>query len=206
MKKSGIAIVAILAFGIGAGLSWITARVQPVQLEVGTWLGDQARTLPDFELIDQNGKIFARDDLQGKWQLLFFGYTHCPDICPMSLQTLADSVKAIDDPDVSDTLQVIFVSVDPQRDNPQRLKRYTEYFNPDFVAATGTVTDLNRLTRSLGMTYAVNQTDSHQDNYEVSHSAAFVLLNPEVKFAGIFGPPHDSQAIARDLIKVIEHN
>lgn len=204
MKKSTIAIVALLALGIGFSVAWVARQSQPIKLEAGTWFGDQARALPDFELVDQNGKPLLRDDLQGKWHLIFFGYTHCPDICPTSLQIMADMVKAIDDKDVSNALQVIFVSVDPERDSPEILKSYVEYFSPDFIAVTGTQPNLERLTRSVGVTYFVDKHETDQTSYEVGHSSAFVLLNPSVQFAGLFGAPHDSQPIANDLTKIIE--
>ncbi len=204
MKISSITIVAILAMAIGFGIAWFVRQSQSIKLEAGTWFGNQASALPDFKLIDQNGNKLARDDLRGKWQLVFFGYTHCPDICPTSLQTLADVVKAIDDKDVSKALQIVFVSVDPDRDRPEILKSYVEYFNPEFVGATGTATDLEKLTGAIGVGYFLDRSGDDQVSYEVAHSSAFVLLNPSVQFAGIFGAPHDSQAIARDLTKIIE--
>ncbi len=205
MKKSSIAIVTILALVTGISLSWIASQSQPIKLESVTWFGDQARALPDFELVDQNGKIFTRGDLQGKWQLLFFGYTHCPDICPTSLQTMADMTRAIDDSDVSNALQVLFVSVDPDRDTPEILKNYVEYFNPAFTGATGTQANLDRLTRSVGVSYFLDRQSTDQASYEVSHSTAIILLDPSVKFAGVFSSPQDSRAMASDLTKIIGH-
>ena len=204
MKRSTIVIVAILALCIGAITAWSIQQSQPVKLSAGMWFGDQARALPEFELINQDGQRFTRDDLKGKWHLVFFGYTHCPDICPTSLQTLADMVNAIDDADVSKALQVMFVSVDPDRDTPELLKKYVEYFNPEFIGATGTEPNLQQLTRSIGISYFLERQNSDQEAYEVGHSAAFVLLNPDTQFAGLFGAPHDSNAIAQDLIKLIE--
>ena len=204
MKRSTIAIVAILALCIGIGAAWLLKYSQPVKLNAGVWFGDQAKTLPEFELVNQDGKPLNRDDLKGKWHLIFFGYTHCPDICPSSLQTLADMVKAIDDEDVNEALRVMFVSVDPDRDTPELLKSYVEYFNPDFIGATGTEPNLQQLTRSLGIAYFLERESADQVSYEVGHSASFILLNPASQFAGLFGAPHDSNAIAQDLVNLIE--
>ena len=204
MKRSTLAIVAILALCIGAGSAWFIQQSQPLKLSAGTWFGDQARALPEFELVDQNGRKFTQDNLKGKWHLVFFGYTHCPDICPTSLQTMADMVKAIDDTDVSQALRVMFVSVDPGRDTPELLKSYVEYFNPDFIGATGTEANLQQLTRPIGINYFLEHKNSDEKTYEVGHSAAFVLFNPDAKFAGLFGAPHDSNAIAQDLTMLIE--
>ena len=167
-------------------------------------MGIRPGLYPEFELVNQDGEAFNRDDLLGKWHLIFFGYTHCPDICPSSLQTLADTTTAIKDEDVSDALQVIFVSVDPDRDKPELLKDYVQYFNPGFIGATGTVPNLDQLTRSIGVSYFLDRSNLDQTSYEVAHSAAFVLLNPSVQFAGLFSAPHDSLALARDITKLVE--
>ena len=204
MKRSTIVVVAILALCIGVTAAWLIQQSQPVKLSAGMWFGDQARALPEFELVNQEGQKFTRDNLKGKWHLVFFGYTHCPDICPTSLQTMADMVKAIDDIDVTSALQVMFVSVDPDRDTPELLKSYVEYFNPEFIGATGTESNLQALTRSLGIAYFLERESADQATYEVGHSAAFVLLNPAAQFAGLFGAPHDSNAIAQDLTNLIE--
>jgi len=204
MKRSTILIVSVLALCVGFALAWFIKQSQPVKLDAGLWFGDQARLLPEFELVDQNGQAFTRDSLEGQWHLVFFGYTHCPDICPASLQTMADMVKAIDDSDVNKALRVMFVSVDPDRDTPALLKNYVEYFNPSFIGATGAAENIAQLTRSLGIAYFLERDNPEQLSYEVSHSSAFVLINPSAEFAGLFAAPHDSQAIAADLTKLIE--
>ncbi len=204
MKKSTIALVAVLALITGVIVAWTIKQTQPVKLEAGLWFGDQARALPEFELVNQDGESFTRDDLLGKWHLIFFGYTHCPDICPSSLQTLAEMTTAIQDEDVSKAIQVIFLSVDPDRDTPEILKNYVRYFNPGFIGATGAVPDLERVTRAIGISYYLNRDSADQASYEVTHSAAFVLLNRSAQFAGLFSAPHDSQVMARDISKLIE--
>ena len=205
MKKSTIALVAVLALTTGVVVAWAIKQSQPIKLEAGLWFGEQSRDLPEFELVNQDGASFTRDDLQGKWHFIFFGYTHCPDICPSSLQTMADMTAAIKDEDVSKALQVIFISVDPDRDKPEILKNYVQYFNPGFIGATGTVPNLDNLTRTIGISYFLNRESADQVSYEVAHSAAFVLVNPSAQYAGLFSAPHDSQIMARDITKLVEH-
>ena len=206
MNKSSIAIVAIIALVGGFAMSWYEHDNRPIELESGTWFGEQARALPDFELLDQRREKLTRAQLQGHWSLMFFGYTHCPDICPISLQTLAEMVAAIDDPDVVEALQVYFISVDPERDSPELLAEYASYFNADFNAATAAPEQLAVLTQSLGISHALrNKTDASSD-YDVDHSAAIVLINPRAEFAGLFGAPHDASAMARDMTRIIERN
>ena len=135
MNKSSIALVAIVAMVGGVAISWFIQNSKPIQLEAGTWFGEQARPLPEFELVDHDSRKLTRASLEGKWNLVFFGFTHCPDICPAGLQTMNEMVAAIDDPDVRSALQVYFVSVDPERDKPEVLRNYVTYFNQDFIAA-----------------------------------------------------------------------
>ena len=206
MNKSTITVVTILALMIGFSLSWYLARNQPVELERGTWFGEQARALPDFELIDQDNRKLTRDSLRGKWSLLFFGFTHCPDICPTTLQTLKQMMEQIDDPDVAAAVQVIFVSVDPDRDTPAILRDYVTYFDPRFVGATATMEHLRQLTGPLGIAHQIRNRIGDSMDYDVDHSAAIVLVNPDAEFAGLFGAPQDAAAMARDMTRIVEHN
>lgn len=206
MRKSTPYIIALIALVLGFGGSWFVQNSKPVKLEVGRWFGDQAKTLGEFELHDQNNKPFGVSQLKGKWNLLYFGYTHCPDICPISLQAMADMMEAIDDKHVSDAIQVTFVSVDPDRDTPTLLKSYVEYFNPAFLGATAPLPELKKLTSSIGIAHKLEKTSDDQESYLVSHSGAIVLLNPQAEFSGLFGAPHDALAMARDMTKIVEHN
>ncbi len=206
MNKSSIAIVALLALIGGFAISWVISSNKPIELEVGLWFGEQARALPEFELVDHTGQALNRTSLTGQWSLMFFGYTHCPDICPASLQTMSDMVQAIEDPDVADALQVYFVSVDPERDNSEVLASYVTYFNPDFTGATAIEEKLNPLTRSLGIAHDIRNKVEGNPNYDVDHSSAIVLINPQAEFAGLFGAPHDALAMARDLTRIVEYN
>ena len=206
MNKSSIAIVALLALLVGISISWFLNSSKPVELEAGVWFGDQARALPEFELVNHNNQPLARSSLAGKWNLIFFGYTHCPDICPVSLQTLAEMLTAIEDPDVLEAIQVYFVSVDPERDKPEILVAYVTYFNPTFIGATAPLEKLTPLTRSLGIAHDIRNKSEANADYDVDHSSAIVLINPQGEFAGLFGAPHDALALARDMTRIVEHN
>jgi len=162
--------------------------------------------LPAFQLVDHNNQILNHSRLSGKWSIVFFGYTNCPDICPTSLQTLAEMMRVIDDSDVRKAIQVIFISVDPDRDSAEVLKSYVHYFNDDFIGATAPLADLNPLTRALGVRHSREESAEDQASYEVSHSSVMILLDPTVKFAGVFSAPHSAAAMARDLSKIIEHH
>ena len=206
MNKSSIAIVALVALIGGFAVSWIINSNKPVELEAGLWFGDQARALPEFELIDHNRNTLNRDSLKGKWGLMFFGYTHCPDICPITMQTMSDMVKAMEDPDVVKELSIYFVSVDPERDTPEILAGYVTYFNPDFTGATAPIEKLTPLTRSIGIAHQIRNKTDDKPEYDVDHSSAIVLINPQAEFAGLFSAPQDALVMARDITRIIEHN
>ena len=206
MNKSTLAVIASLALVIGFSVSWLAGRGKAVELEAATWLGDQARPLPAFELVDHRQARLTNASLGGKWSLMFFGYTHCPDICPATLQTLREMKQAIDDPDVSEALRVYFVSVDPGRDTPQVLADYVTYFDPAFVGATAAMDQLRQLTGALGIMHEIRDRVDGNENYGVDHSGAIVLVSPEVEFTGLFSAPHNPLVMARDMTRIVEHN
>jgi protein SCO1/2 len=171
-------------------------------LQAATWFGDQARALPAFELTDHHGQAFNPTSMKGKWHLLFFGYTHCPDICPDTLQILSNTVKQIDDPEVLENLQITFVSVDPDRDSLELTRQYVTYFNPLFVSARGPIEKVNVLTEALGVLHYIDKSKDPV-NYLVAHSGVLTLIDPEGRYSAVFSSPHDSAGIAHDLTAII---
>lgn len=205
MKKVQFPIIAIIALISGFIASWILYDSKPVKLETALWFGDQAKYLPDFRLNDHNNQTFANPQLADKWSLLFFGYTHCPDVCPTSLQVLSKLLNTMDGIDSKRVIQVIFISVDPDRDTPSILKSYVEYFHPNFIGATAPLAELNILTKAIGIAHSRNRPAENQSTYEVSHSSGIILINPDGEFAGLFGAPHDALAMTNDLKKIIKY-
>lgn len=157
----------------------------------------QPRALDPFTLSRADGGSFGNDDLRGRLTLVFFGFTHCPDICPTTLALMVqvrDQVLAAQ-PDLP--VQLLFVSVDPERDSPQALARYAGYFSPHIIAATADDARLLPMTRQLGIVYVKSQvTDS---GYSVDHSSQIVLIDAQGRLAGMFRPPLDARVIAQDL-------
>lgn len=201
MKKPLIIITA-LAIVLGFTSAVFLLKPEPVQLQVITWLGEQAKPLPEFNLTDHNNQSFNNQSIQGKWHLLFFGYTNCPDICPAALQMLTNMVGQIKHEKVLQQLQITFISVDPDRDDLQKMKTYVTYFNKNFMSARADIDNVNTLTDALGILhYIVKSTDG--EVYEVAHSGAIAVIDPEGRFAGIFSSPHDSNKIAHDLTALI---
>lgn len=174
---------------------------EPPQLKQGTLL-PFAKAVADFELTDHKEKPFTRENLKGKWSFAFFGYTHCPDVCPTSLAMLAQVMKKLEKDGTLNTLpQVVFVSVDPERDTPELLEKYLPYFHPDFIGLTGDPQQLLVLTRQLGILYGKAPGDS-TDDYLVDHSAAIILFDPDGNFRALFGVPHDPGLISQEFVAI----
>lgn len=201
----GWIILGILLAALGAYLFFPQpAPVPAPALKQATLLAD-AKPVAEFELLDHQGRPFTRQSLHGGWNLLFFGYTHCPDVCPTTLQTLAAAVKKLRDAAPQATLpRVVFVSVDPGRDTVQQLAAYVTYFNPDFLGVTGEPERIERLAAQLGILFA-RVGDDGSDNYLVDHSASVLLFDPDGDLRAIFSPPHDPGAMAADLSAIFQY-
>lgn len=157
------------------------------------------RPLAPFALTDHNGKNFTEAALRDRWTMLSFGYTHCPDVCPTGLATLARFADRLEQSGAEVPLQVVFVSIDPQRDTPGRLAQYVPYFDPDFVGATGESQELDKLTRQLGILYAKVESEDSAMGYLMDHTASFILTDPQGRFRAVFGAPHDDRTMAADF-------
>lgn len=165
-----------------------------------------ARALPDFELFDQHGKVFNNSQVIDHWTLAFVGYTFCPDICPTTMAELKKIYPELAQIDSEFPIQVWFLSVDPRRDNQDRLFEYVNFFNSEFHATTGEHKQLFPLVRSMGMMYSMSD-NMDNPNYLVDHSASITLINPLGQVVGRFKPQmepgklaiSDSQQILADM-------
>lgn len=145
-----------------------------------------ARPLSEFELVNQTGQKVNNQSLADQWTLIFLGYTSCPDVCPATLAKLTNLQPKLQK--LTETqVQVLFVSVDPQRDTSAKLKQYVEYFNPAFWAATAPHKTLFPFVRSVGLMYAMVE-DTTKENYAVDHASSIVLINPKGDIQAIFKP------------------
>ncbi len=151
----------------------------------GAFVFSTPRMFTDFSLLDQHGNEFTKRNFEGKWSLVFFGFTQCPDICPTTLIDLNNLWKALPDNIRKDT-EVVLVSLDPARDSAKILKDYVEYFNPAFTGVTGDFLSIRRFANEVNVAFMkVTQGDS----YTIDHSANVVLINPRGDYHGFFKPP-----------------
>lgn len=161
-----------------------------------------AGLMPDlaFTLTDERGASVTAEDYRGEVNLLYFGYTNCPDVCPITLSRLRTVLRRLD-PSARERVRVLFVSVDPKRDDPARLRQYTDAFGPRFVGLTGTPAQLDRLTKRYRATYGYGAPDAHGD-YEVSHSSAVYAFDPRGRVRLLIRADDDVQAIVDDVAQL----
>jgi len=155
------------------------------------------KPLTAFALTDHKNRVFDLASLKGKWSFLFFGFTHCPDVCPMTLAVLARARDSIAKHTAgAEDIQFVFISVDPNRDTVSKLGQYVDYFDTTFLGVTGDNAQIGSLAGQLGAAYQV-EIKPGLENYPVYHSAAVFLLDPRARYHAVFTPPHDAEAISR---------
>jgi len=152
-----------------------------------------------FNLVDQNGRPFTDSDLKGKWHLVFFGYTHCPDVCPTTLNELALAMDRLGK--TRDKVGIVFITVDPDRDTPEALKSYVASFDAPVTALTGTQEQVNGAEKAYRVYSAKHPTEN--GNYDMDHSAVIYVMDPEGRFTGTFTPDTGADAVAERLQKLL---
>jgi len=209
-KNSNFRLI-ILAMFVGiisavAGISlWKVMQGPPQPSDAALMVLPEPRVIADFALVDDEGAPFSLDNLRGRWSLMFFGYTHCPDVCPSTLYDLKLIQEKFDqlNGDAASSLQVLFVSVDPERDSPEQLKQYVSYFHPGFTGVTGPQEQLAPLTMQLGIAYRIDEHEAGSPQYNVDHSVSILLMDPQGSLHGVFPAPHDADKMAGELAAAI---
>ena len=152
--------------------------------------------LDEFMLTADDDSVFSNQSLKDKWSLLFFGYTHCPDVCPLTLHQLAQANKELANK-LDSTPDIIMVSVDPDRDTSEILQKYVRSFGENVSGVTGKNEELDKLISQLGIFYNANKHEG--ENYSVNHSAAVILINKNAEFHAVFSAPHSIEHFVSDL-------
>lgn len=193
-----ILMVALILLA-GATL-WVSAVRQDLPAPAVATVLPEPLSLPAVQLTDQRGLDFSTAELVGTFSLMFFGFTNCPDICPITLQTLANveaelRAKGLDAP------RIVFVSVDPDRDTPAQIERYLGNFSANFVGITGSQQALQPLLAALGVTVELHQHPG-EEAYNVIHNSTVYLIGPRAEWLAIFSAPHDATVIATDYLRI----
>ena len=192
------AALLILATALGAGAGWLgftepwrEPASEPSSPPGVLW--PNPRPIGAFVLTDHHGRAFDRARLDGAWTFMFFGYTHCPDVCPTTLATLRRVERDLAD-HVSAPRQHVLVSVDPARDSIDHLAAYVSSFGPGFIGVTGSDGELSKLARQVGAVFFRGEA-ADDGAYLVDHTASIMLIDPRGRLVALFGMPHDAAAI-----------
>ena len=196
-RKGIIKTLIIVACIISASLAlFINKILTPPSLskeqlrEKGVYLFEKPRLMKEFSLLDQNAAAITKADLEGKWSLVFFGFTHCPDICPTTLAVLHQFYEAMKkEPDnrvLLDSTRIVLATVDPARDSPETLKEYLAFFNPGFMGVTGEFMSIYNFASNLNAPFKKIVQD---DSYTMDHSAYIFVLNARGDYQGFIKPP-----------------
>lgn len=203
-------MIAAVALAVILAGTWLGITYQDNESR-GTLLPSRVMTLfPDpkpltgFALTDHQHQVFDVSRLKGKWSFLFFGFTHCPDVCPTTLAILARARENIEKNGVgAEDVQFIFISVDPNRDTIDLLKQYVGHFHKTFIGVTGDDSQISKLASQLGAAYQVSITPGSND-YPVNHTSAVFLVDPQARYHAVFTAPLDAKAISSRFKLVLE--
>lgn len=193
----------VFAVSAGAWFSFEASFVKPENQVKGTVL-TEAKMIDGFSLTDNKQRAFTLENLKDRWSILFFGYTHCPDICPTTLSTLKQMHLLLSEQQ-ADSLQVVFVSVDHERDHPELLDGYLSYFNNDFVGLSGDLVVIEKLAQNLGIYFkkAASSSSDPTSDYLIDHATTLIMVNPEAKLKAVLSGPYNAVSLYNDVLTLI---
>ena len=158
-------------------------------VENGTIIFSLPREISAFELLDHRAEPFTNDAFTGAWTLVFFGFTHCPDICPATMAQFNQLDKALADTEIVNDTRYLLVSLDPARDTPEKMASYVGFFNDKITGVTGDFLTIHRFASELNVAFQKVVTDAESGEYTVDHSGLVAIINPEGFYQGFFKPP-----------------
>lgn len=191
-----IAALILMSLGVLAE-AWYSKTKIPTPLIQATEL-ETPRALPAFDLVDTKNQPFNQQRLQGHWTFLFFGFTHCESVCPVTMAELGAMARKIEKQKGSPQPQVVMITLDPDRDDAARLAQYVAAFYPTFLGARGSLEAVQPLVKALGVAYERMVTTQHASHYTIEHSGAVMLINPKGQLVAFFTPPHHAADLAHD--------
>ncbi len=205
-QKTVYILVALVALVMGLTFNKMMSSQQQGDntslIDAGIILLPQSRHLPAIEMTNQDGQPVAINELKDKWSLLFFGYTFCPDICPTTLAQLRQIKSELPEA-VRDKVQIVLVSVDPNRDTPKQLKQYLGYFDPQFVGLTPrSIDELQTVANALSIPFI--PADTSKPGYTVDHSGNLALIGPDGTQRGFIRAPLNTQKMVAQLPELVQ--
>ena len=206
IQKTVVVLAALVAIVLGLTVHKVLGSKgdgldKAALLDAGIILLPQSRELPELTLTNVDGQPQALSSLKGKWTLVFFGYTFCPDICPTTLAQLRQ-LNGLLPAETRSQLQILMVSLDPHRDTPEKLKQYLGFFDPAYLGLTGPLADIQKLANAVSIPFIPG--DTSKENYTVDHSGNLVLLGPDGRQRGFIRAPLNNEKLRVQLPQVIK--
>jgi len=195
-----VAAVTLLLVSSAALWWWLRSDDLP---QVHGFVYSVPKKIRPFNLSDHTGAPFTNASLRGRWSLVFFGYTNCPDVCPATLTTLHQASALLRQQGQDKDMQYIFVSVDPQRDTA-RLGEFLRFYDKKFTGVTGEDTSLLLLTGEVGAPYEIQNKNARQQ-YLVAHSSNIYLLDPQANLFAVFNSPHAAHTLVAEIVALSKH-
>ena len=203
-KKIPIGTIVIFGFFLlTMAATYYLTKPAPPPPELAGVLRANFKLLQPFELTAHNNAIFNEKKLLDKWSFVFFGYTSCPDVCPSTLYVLSSVHGLLVDEtgEIPDDMQVIFISVDPERDSSEKLANYITYFNKDFIGTTASKINIDKLTQQFSAGYIIDEKNPNGE-YNISHTSAIFLIDPYGRLIASFSQPHQANTITSQYKKI----
>ena len=158
--------------------------------------------IDNFELIDQNNEVFNKKSLEGGWTVLFFGYTNCPDVCPTTIYKLAEIKNGIKEDLPSANFNTVLVTLDPDRDSPERLDEYIGYFDETMLGVTGTYENIQSFTSSLSVFY---QRINKEEGYDFNHTASIFVFDKDGSLFATMSPANTVGELESDFFTILNN-
>lgn len=197
MQPRNFLIGLVLGIAIAAGLVLALRDSAEQALPRAATLLPAGNTVPDFALLDQDGAAVDRTVFEGQWDLVFFGFTHCPDICPATMTVLGQAKRQLEAQGQQPLPRIVLVSVDPERDTPEAMARYIAYFGEGNLGLTGELVEIRKLTDALGIFF--QKAGGETAAYGVDHSTVVLVIDPQGRLKALFSAPHSVADLVHDL-------
>ncbi len=208
IKKTNITVVilcAIAALFTGVFVAQhvhFNKKIDPARFH-GTYLTNP-RPINAFSLTGTDGQPFNNEHLKGKWTMMFFGFTSCSSVCPITMAELSKMYRLLESKNIKDMPNIIMVSVDPERDTLEKLGQYVQSFQPHFYGARGSEEQVRAMTDEMGIVFTrIQNKENDATHYEIEHSGAIMLFNPQGELNAFFTTPHHAQLLAKDYLLLV---
>jgi len=203
-RKIPIGTIVIFGFFlITMVAAYFLTKPSPPPAELAGVLRPDFKQLQPFELVDHHNKVFNEKNFLGKWSFVFFGFTSCMHICPPTLNVLNQVHKSLTEEagKVPDDMQVVFISVDPDRDSVEKIHSYITKFNKDFIGTIASKVTIDKVAQQFGSGY-VKEAETSDGNYNVAHTSAVFLVDPFGRLVATFSQPHQPATITSQYKKI----